>query len=355
MPRKARIITCSEADRLQLSVFASSQTEEARLAQRAKMVEECLQGLAIQEIAQRFDVRPNTVIFWRDRFAEWGVDGLFDEARSGRPVSYGVEFRDQVLELLGTPPPAGQARWDGPAVARALNVTPDAVWRVTRKEGICLSRQRSWCVSTDPEFTTKAADIVGLYLDPPENAIVISIDEKPSIQALERRVGYVESSDGKTVRGYQSTYKRNGTLNLFAALHVATGAIQTQTTTLKRRVEFLEFMDHVVADLPSTQEIHVILDNYCIHKKNHDWLEKHPNVTFHFTPTSASWLNMVEIWFGILTRKALRGASFKNTEELRIAIEAFIAAYNPTAKPFIWRKREVKGSQIRNTIANLYS
>lgn len=353
MPRRARVITCDEADRVQLGVFASSRTAEARLVQRAQMVEACLQGVPIQEIAVRFHVRPNTVILWRDRFAASGVDGLYDEARSGRPATHGAEFRERVLRLLGTPPPAGQARWDGPAVAKALNVTPDAVWRVMRKEGICLSRQRSWCISTDPEFTAKAADIVGLYLNPPENALVISIDEKPSIQALERRTGYVESSDGKTVRGYQSTYKRNGTLNLFAALHVATGAIQAQTTTLKRRVEFLEFMDHVVAGLSTDQEIHVILDNYCIHKKNHDWLAKHPNVTFHFTPTSASWLNMVEIWFGILTRKALRGASFKNTEELKAAIAAFIDAYGPTAKPFTWRKREVRGTQIRDTIVNL--
>ena len=165
----------------------------------------------------------------------------------------------------------------------------------------------------------------------------------------------MEASDGKTVRGYQSTYKRNGTLNLFAALNVATGSIQTQTTQQKRRVEFLEFMDKVVADQPSDHEIHVIVDNCCIHKNNHDWLEKHSNVTFHFTPTSASWLNQVEIWFGILTRKALRGASFKSTEDLKNAIEAFINAYGPTAKPFIWRKREVEGSQIRDTIANLYN
>ncbi len=353
MSRKARIITCSEEDRIQLDALVHSRTSEARLVERAKMVMACLEGEPVQDIAQRFQTRPNTVIDWRDRFAANGVDGLFDEPRSGRPVIHGVEFRDQVLQLLGTPPPAGQAHWDGPALAKVLDVPPDAVWRMMRKEGICLSRQRSWCVSTDPEFTAKAADIVGLYLNPPENALVFCVDEKPSIQALERKIGYVESSDGKIVRGYKSTYKRHGTLTLFAALQVATGAIKAQTAALKRRVEFLEFMDHVVADVPEEKEIHVIVDNYCIHKKNHDWLTKHPNVTFHFTPTSASWLNMVEIWFGIFTRKALRGASFKNIEELRVAIEAFISAYSPTAKPFVWRKREVKGSQIRDTIVNL--
>jgi hypothetical protein len=224
---------------------------------------------------------------------------------------------------------------------------------VLRKEGICLARQRSWCVSTDPEFSAKAADIIGLYLNPPQNALVLSVDEKPSIQALERTTGYVETDSGKIVRGFKSTYKRHGTLNLFAALEVATGAIHTQTTVQKRRLEFLEFMDQVMADVSENREIHVILDNYCIHKRNDPWLNTHPNVHFHFTPTSASWLNQVEIWFGILSRKALRGANLKSVEELRHAIEAFVAAYGPKAKPFVWRKREVKGSQLRNTIVNL--
>jgi transposase len=353
MSRRAKVITCSEADRVQLEALASSRVAEARLVQRAQFVVACLNGTPVRESSARFGVRPNTVIFWRNRFAKFGVDGLFDETRCGRPVTYGEELRDRVLQLLGTAPPLGQARWDGPAIANVLNVSVHAVWRLMRKEGICLSRQRSWCVSTDPEFTTKAADIVGLYLNPPENAMVISIDEKPSIQALERTTGYVETSNGKIVRGLKSTYKRNGTLNLFAALNVATGSIQAQTTTLKRRVEFLAFMDQVVTGIPDDREIHVILDNYCIHKRNHDWLSQHKNVTFHFTPTSASWLNMVEIWFGILTRKALRGASFKSTEDLRHAIEAFIAVYSQKAKPFVWRKREVKGSQIRDTIVNL--
>lgn len=208
-------------------------------------------------------------------------------------------------------------------------------------------------MSTDPEFIPKAADIVGLYLNPPENALVISIDEKPSIQALERSTGYVQTDSGKIVRGFKSTYKRHGTLNLFAALEVATGTVHTQTTRQKRRIEFLEFMDQVMAQVPQGKETHVILDNYCIHKKNDTWLSAHSNVFFHYTPTSASWLNQVEVWFGIMSRKALRGASFKNVDELRLAIEAFVAAYSQNAKPFVWRKREVKGSQLRDTIVNL--
>ncbi len=353
MPKKPPIPKCSEKDRKTLDEWARSRTQESRLVERARIIIKCLQGEPVGQIARDLNIRPNTVIDWRRRFEKMGIGGLHDQPRSGKPRRYDEDFRNQVLKTLELPPPIGQACWDGPAVAKHLDTSVHAVWRVLRKEGICLSRQRSWCVSTDPEFSTKAADIVGLYLNPPENALVISVDEKPSIQALERATGYVETDNGKIVRGFKSTYKRHGTLNLFAALEVATGAIHTQTTQQKRRVEFLEFMDQVVADIPEGKDIHVILDNYCIHKKNDAWLAAHPNVFFHFTPTSASWLNQVEIWFGILSRKALKGASFRNTEQLREAIEAFVAAYGPTARPFRWRKREVKGAQLKTTIVNL--
>jgi transposase len=251
------------------------------------------------------------------------------------------------------PPPAGMASWDGGSLATALGVSDDAVWRVLRKEGIQLQRHRSWCVSTDPEFAAKAADVIGLYLNPPQNALVLSVDEKPSIQALERARGYVQTSSGKIVQGMKSTYKRHGTVNLFAALEVATGVIRGKTTQTKKRADFQSFMDEVVADQPADRQIHVILDNLNTHKKNEDWLAKHPNVTFHFTPTSASWLNQVEIWFGIFQRKTLNNASFLSIEQLTKAIHDFTAAYNENAAPFVWRKREVRGSQLRNTIVNL--
>lgn len=353
MPRKANIPKCSKKDRKTLELWVRSRTLEARLVERAKIIIKCLEGESVTQIARDLNIRPNTVIDWRNRFEKEGVSGLHDRPRSGKPPRYDIKFRNQVLATLELSPPRGQARWDGPAVAKHLNASVHAVWRVLRKEGICLSRQRSWCVSTDPEFTTKAANIVGLYLNPPENALVLSVDEKPSIQALERATGYVETDNGKIVHGFKSTYKRHGTLNLFAALEIATGAIHTQTTKQKRRIEFLEFMDKLMTAVPANKDIHVILDNYCIHKKNEAWLAAHPNVTFHFTPTSASWLNQVEIWFCILSCKALKGASFKDTDELRQAIEDFVVAYSVKAKPFMWRKREVKGSQLRNTNVNL--
>jgi transposase len=353
MGRNAPAIACGPEDRQELERLAGSRTEAKQMIERAQMILGCLAGNRVKEVARTCQTRPNTVIKWRRRFVEQGLAGLRDAPRPGAKPIYGTDFRNRVLALLEKPPPPGQACWDGPAVAVVLHGSVHAVWRVLRQEGICLQRQRSWCVSTDKEFAAKAADVVGLYLNPPEKALVISVDEKPSIQALERKTGYVETDNGKIVRGLKSTYKRHGTLNLFAALEVATGQVTTAITQLKRREEFLQFMDQVVAETPAAQELHVILDNYCTHKKCDAWLARHPNVHFHFTPTSASWLNQVEIWFGVLSRKALRGLSAKSTAELRQAIEAFIKAYTEHAKPFKWRKREVKGSQLRNTIVNL--
>jgi transposase len=323
------------------------------MIERAQIILGCLEGKPVKEVAENCRTRPNTVIKWRNRFSKGRLAALQDAPRPGAKPVYGADFRNQVLKLLEKPPPVGQSAWDGPAVAAALQGSVHAVWRVLRREGICLQRQRSWCVSTDKEFAAKAADIVALYLNPPQKALVISVDEKPSIQALERKTGYVETDNGKIVRAYKSTYKRHGTLNLFAALTVATGEVKTAITQTKKREDFLQFMDQVVSEFAPEQELHVILDNYCTHKKCETWLAQHPGVHFHFTPTSASWLNQVEIWFGILSRKALRGLSSKSTAELRLAIESFIQSYARHAKPFKWRKREVQGSQLRNTIVNL--
>src|SRR6266851_1970045 len=248
MARKAPAISCGPEDQQELERLAGSRTESKQMIERARIILGCLAGRGVKEVARTCRTRPNTVIKWRQRFAQLGLAGLRDALRPGAKPVYGVDFRNRVLALLEQPPPPGQAAWDGPAVAAALKGSVHAVWRVLRHEGVCLQRQRSWCVSTDKEFAAKAADIVALYLNPPEKALVISVDEKPSIQALERATGYVETDNGKVVRGFKSTYKRHGTLNLFAALHVATGEIKTSKTTLKRREEFLQFMDQIVAD-----------------------------------------------------------------------------------------------------------
>lgn len=353
MARVAVALSCTAEVMAKLERLSRSRNGEVRLAERARIVLACLQGKRNEEVAREVGVRPNTVGQWRQRFATRGILGLHDKPRTGKPVKYGTELRDRVLAQLELAPPAGMASWEGGSLALALGVSDDAVWRVLRKEGIQLQRHRSWCVSTDPEFAAKAADVIGLYLNPPQNALVLSVDEKPSIQAIERTRGYVQTSSGKIVQGMKSTYKRHGTINLFAALEVATGAIRGKTTQTKKRADFQAFMDEVIADQPLERQIHVILDNYSTHKKNDDWLAAHPNVTFHFTPTSASWLNEVEIWFGIFQRKTLRNASFGSIDQLIEAIRSFSAAYNKNAAPFVWRKREVKGSQLRNTIVNL--
>src|SRR5580698_232023 len=259
MARSAPAISCGPEDRRELARLAGSRTESRPMVERAQIILGCLAGKRVKEVARACHTRPNTVIKWRQRFAQQGLAGLRDAPRPGAKRVYGEDFRKRVLALLEQPPPPGQACWDGPAVAAALQGSVHAVWRVLRQEGICLQRQRSWCVSTDKEFAAKAADIVGLYLNPPEKALVISVDEKPSIQALERKTGYVETDNGKIVRAYKSTYKRHGTLNLFAALRVATGEVKTAFTQRKRREEFLQFMDQVVEESLSEQELHVIL------------------------------------------------------------------------------------------------
>lgn len=353
MSRTAAPLDCPADMKQELIRLSKSRTDEARLVERAKIVLECLSGKRIDQVAVDLGVRAATVGMWRKRFATQGLAGLADLPRSGKPPTYPADLKQRILKRLETKPPAGLAAWDGGTLAHALGVSDDAVWRILRKEGIQLRRHRSWCVSTDPQFAPKSTEIIGLYLNPPQNALVICVDEKPSIQALERTTGYVQTSSGKIVRGMQSTYKRHGTINLFAALNVATGAIQGKHTVTKKRLDFQAFMDEVVAEVPIDKEVHVILDNYGTHKKNHDWLAQHQNVHFHFTPTSASWLNQIEIWFGILARKTLRGASFESTEQLSEAINAFIVTHNQNATPFVWRKREVKGTQLRNTIINL--
>ena len=355
MPRKAKIVECDIKTHRELMRIANSQSEEHRIVKRAKMVLGCVEGKPIKDLASELNEHEEMIIKWRDRFMNKGLQGLKDAPRSGKPPKYDGEWQKMVLKKLNEKPPNGLARWDGPTLADALNTSHDAVQRFLKKEGIQLARMRTWCVSTDPEFAAKAADIVGLYLNPPENAIVISIDEKPSMQALSRRTGVIKTSNGKIVSAMKSTYKRNGTLNLFAALEVMTGKIHGKPTKTKKRVDFLAFMDDLLDELPKGEDIHyhVILDNYCIHKRCDDWLAANPNVTFHFTPTSASWLNQIEIWFGIMSRKVLRGASFNNTKELSQAVTSYLHAYNDTAEPFVWKKREVRGSQIKDNISNL--
>jgi len=295
---------------------------------------------------------PRTVSLWRGRYAREGLAGLDDRRRPGPKRKYTASTGKRILAVLEGPPPAGFGRWTGPLIAAALgDVHEQQVWRFLREQGIDLDGQKSWCESDDADFVAKAADVVGLYMAPPEDAIVICVDEKPSIQALERAQGYLKLPNGRTLSGHSHDYKRHGTSTLFAALDLATGKVSAAHKKRRRRVEFLDFMNRIVADYPD-KEIHVVLDNLNTHKpKNDRWLKRHPNVHFHFTPTRASWLNQVEIWFSILAGKSLRGASFTSINELRQHIDAFIQAYNSDATPFVWTKavvhqRRFKGRRV---------
>ena len=288
------------------------------------------------------------------RFAQDRLAGLADASRSGKPKTYGADAGRRILALLDRPPPAGSGRWTAPLLAKELgDISDQHVWRFLRAQRIDLAGRKFWCLSSDPEFAAKAADIVGLYLDPPDHAIVLAVDEKPAIEALERAQGYLKLPNGRSLHGQAHEYKRRGTTTLFAALEIATGAIKAKHTKRRRRLEFLDFMNEVVVDHPD-REIHVVLDNLKTHKPKRDlWLARQRNVHFHFTPTHASWLNQVEIWFSILARSTLAGANFTSVHKLRQAIDAFIERYNQHATPFQWRKTEVRPKHLVSRITDL--
>ena len=311
-------------------------------------------GKTTREIALRLKLRPATVSKWRTRFYRDRMVGLLDAPRPGKTATYGSATEKRILTQLDNPPPAGYATWTGRLLAKAMgDVSPHHIWRVLRKHGIHLQRRHSWCVSTDPEFTRKAADIVGLYLNPPENAVVISVDEKPAIQALERAQGWLRLPDGQALKGFSHEYKRHGTTTLFAALEVATGQVKVKHYSRRRRREFLDFMNSIVAQYTDI-ELHVVLDNLSTHKPKHDkWLARHPNVHFHYTPTHASWLNQVECWFSILWRQALRGLNATLPRDVRKAIDIFTQVYCDDAHPSEWTKDVVYPGQLKQKYADL--
>src|SRR3954447_8055748 len=348
---KAVAVRLTPEDRAVLEARVRSPSTTQRDALRARIVLLAAEGRSTRSIADEVGVMPNTVSTWRSRYTGEGLAGLADKPRPGPKPRYSVETSRRVLAVLERPPPAGYARWMGPLIASELgDVHEQQVWRVLRAQKIDLSGRKSWCESDDPDFDAKAADVVGLYMAPPENAIVICVDEKPSIQALERAQGYLKLPNGRALSGHSHDYKRNGTSTLFAALEVATGKVTVAHKKRRRRVEFLDFMNDIVAAHSATDTaIHVVLDNLSTHKpKNDRWLTRHKNVHFHFTPTRASWLNQVEIWFSILEGKSLSGASFTSVKQLREHIDAFIDAYNKHPKPFVWTKAKVHQRRFKD-------
>lgn len=346
MSYKPTPIVLKSEDKVTLESWVRSSTAEHRNVVRARIVLLADKGMGTNAIAKGLKIRPATVTKWRMRFARLEMDGLKDAPRPGQPRRYEIDDEKRVLKMLDSPVPSGYSQWNGTLLAHF-------VWEVLRNHGIQLQRRRSWCISTDPQFAQKAADIVGLYLDPPENALVLCVDEKPHIQALERAQGYLRLPSGRAVRGFSHEYKRHGTTTLFAALETATGQVIAGHYQRRKRIQFLDFMNRVVSSHPD-REIHVIMDNLSTHKPKRDlWLARHKNVHFHFIPTHTSWLNQVEIWFSLLARYALKGASFTSPKQLREAIDRFIAAYNPSAHPFEWTKRFVNPNPPKLHYADL--
>ena len=354
MARKAPRVELTEVEQAQLRALLRRRTAPLRSVVRARILLGAAEGQENQAIAAALKVRSATVSKVRRRFATQRLGSLDDAPRSGRTRKYGPETQARILAALDAPKPKGYAQWNGPLLAAHLGDVPEHhVWRVLRQRGISLQRRRSWCLSTDPAFDRKAADIVSLYLAPPVNAVVICVDEKPHMQALERAQGWLRLPNGKALTGFAHEYTRHGTSTLFAALTVATGRVQVDHYARRRRVEFLDFMNQVVAAHPES-DLHVILDNLSTHKPKDDaWLRAHPRVTLHFTPTHASWLNQVEVWFSVLSRAALRGASFTSPAQLRQAIDDFLAAYNPKAHPFVWTKVKVHQKTPASKYADL--
>lgn len=351
---EATAITLTEEERAELEGLARSSKSEYRMRQRARIVLLAAAGAATRAIAREVGCTIGTASKWRVRYAAHRLTGLAETGKRGAEPKYSAETGRRILATLDGPPPAGHGRWTAPLIAQALgDVHEQYVWRFLRAQKIDLAGRKSWCVSHDPEFAAKAAEIVGLYLDPPEGGLVIAVDEKPHIQALERAQGYLKLPNGRALSGQSHDYTRHGTSTLFAAFDVAKGEVVARHYKRRRRVEFLDFMNRIVAAHPG-REIHVILDNLNTHKPKRDgWLSRHKNVHFHFTPTHASWLNQVECWFSILGGQSLQGASFTGVAQLRKHIDAFIERYNQTAHPFAWSKSNVHQKRLKPRFADL--
>ena len=350
---EATPVTLTSEERAELEGLARSTKTEHRTRLKARIVLMAAEGAATRAIGRALGCTTGTASKWRVRYAKDRLAGSSETGHRGAEAKYGEETGRRILALLDQPPPEGCANWTGPLIAEALgDVHVQHVWRFLRAHKIDLSGRKSWCVSNDPEFAAKAAEIVGLYMAPPDNAVVLAVDEKPSIQALERTQGYLKLPNGRAMTGESHDYKRHGTTTLFAALNVGSGEVVGRHYKRRRRIEFLDFMNRVVAAYPERQ-IHVVLDNLSTHKPTRDmWLKRHKYVHFHYTPTHASWLSQIEIWFSILTTRSLSGASFTSVKELTAHIGAFIERYNHTARPFLWTKSEVHQKRLRPCFAD---
>jgi transposase len=327
----------SAEDRAELTRWTRSRSLRAGLAQRARIVLLAAEEVGTNEIVTRVGVSKPTVIAWKKRFAEAGVAGLQDLPKPGRPAQV-----DEVAVVLATlePPPVtlGVTHWSSRLLADELGISHVWVSKIWRKWGLQPWRRETFKFSTDPQLEAKIRDVVGLYLNPPDKAIVLSIDEKSQIQALDRTAPILPMRPGLPEKATHD-YVRHGTTTLFAALEVATGKVTDACYPRHRHEEFLRFLKHVAKTYPRVN-LHLVVDNYATHKHPdvQAWLARNRRITMHFTPTSGSWLNMVEIFFGIITRQTIRRGTFTSVKDLIAAIETFIDAWNERCQPFTWTK-----------------
>jgi transposase len=324
-------------DESRLTSLVRSSSAPAGLAGRARIVLLAAEGVSNAEIGRRVGVTRQTVISWRNRYQAGGIAALEDAARSGRPPVH--DEVDIVVATLEPPPEKlGVTHWSARLLADHLGVSFATVARIWRKWKLAPWRVETFKFSTDPELDAKIRDVVGLYLNPPDKAVVVCVDEKSQVQALDRTAPMLPVRPGLAERRTHD-YVRHGTTTLFAALEVATGKVTDACYDRHTHAEFLAFLTQVAKAYPRVT-LHVVVDNYATHKhpKVKAWLAKNPRVTLHFTPTSGSWLNMVEIFFSIITRQAIRRGTFTSVKDLIGAIETFIDGWNERCEPFVWTK-----------------
>jgi transposase len=338
MANRVRPIVVNEADRHELERLQRSPSAPAGLSRRARAVLLMAQAVSGVEIAERTGYTVVQVSRLRRRFAEHGVAGLQDRPRSGRPPTITARKRAQIVALTLKPPAAGLTHWSTRDLARKVGVSHATVHQIWRAHALQPHRIATFKFTTDPDAETKIYDVVGLYLNPPTHAVVLSLDEKTQIQALSRTQPLLPLRPGLPARQTHD-YRRNGLTSLYAALEIASGRVIGQCAPRHTGADFLRFMKQLARRYRG-RELHVVLDNSSTHSTPavQAWLTKHPNVAFHFTPKGASWLNMVEAWFGILTRKSVRRGSFDTVRALIRHIEAYIADWNSHPTPFVWTK-----------------
>ena len=337
--RAAPAVILSEIERSELTGFAGRRKTGQALALRARIVLTCAEGLQSKQVAAKLGVDEATVGKWRRRFAERRLDGLYDEPRSGTPRTVEDARIEAVIVTTLESAPANATHWSSRGMAKASGLSVSTVQRIWRAFGLQPHRIETFKLSTDPDFVAKVRDVVGLYMSPPERAIVLCVDEKSQIQALDRSQPMLPMRPGQPARRSHD-YKRHGTTSLFAALDIATGAVIGKCYARHRAREFRKFLDEIEAAVPGDLDVHLVMDNYATHKTPliRNWLAKRPRWHVHLTPTSASWLNQVERFFALITERKIRRGIYRSVVALRADILSFIERHNADPKPFRWTK-----------------